>query len=150
MDQPPPVDHEVRDLILSTLAAFNFLKEKRNRVIHDMWMPAPMDQHPDGIHSFRATRWGKESVGSTARTIRQIAVAFFNVAVTLNRAEEALGGLRQIGKPGGPMSREDALRELLGHHQDLTSKVAAIKSGSFAGWRWSARQPSSMPSDSST
>src|SRR4051794_8367628 len=40
----PPLDAEVRDLVLGTLKATKPLVEFRNRVIHDIWAPAPAEQ----------------------------------------------------------------------------------------------------------
>jgi hypothetical protein len=134
----PPLDAEVRDLVLDTLRATKPLVEFRNRVIHDIWAPAPSEDHPDGIRAFRATRWGKEFLESTVGTLHQIAATFFLVACALGAAERALADLEKLD-PGQPWrTRGEALRELQGYHGDLASRVTAIRSGGLEGWHWIA------------
>src|SRR4051794_10888672 len=122
----PPLDAEVRDLVLDTLKATKPLVEFRNRVIHDIWAPAPTEERSDGIGAFRATRWGKESLQSTVGTLHQIAAAFFLVACALGAAERALADLKKLDPAQAWRTRAEVLREVQGYHGDLVSRVTVM------------------------
>lgn len=132
----PPVDIEVRDLILKTLGALGRLVDYRNRIIHDIWWPAPTNSQPKGIHGNRATRWGKETVTSNVKSLHQVANTFFLVAATLGAAERALVDLRRLGDSPASWQRTDAMRELLGYDRDLTARMTSIETGTLDGWLW--------------
>jgi hypothetical protein len=132
----PPMDAEVRDVIIEALKQMQSLVPLRNRVIHDVWAPAATAEHPDGIFGFRATRWGKSTVNSTVGSLNQIASAFFLVACTLGAAERALIELRNSDTAQPYWSRDDATYELKRYHRDLLTRSTGIKSGQLEGWRW--------------
>ena len=133
--QHPEVDPEVRDLILGILKAMQPLVELRNRVVHDIWSPAPAPERPDAISGIRATRWGREAAQSSVRTFRILARTFFLVAVTIGVAERTLVDLRR-GAVDEWHSRDEVLRELKRRHRELTERVAGIKAGNLDGWHW--------------
>ncbi len=135
----PPMDAEVRDLILGTLKATRRLVDLRNRVVHDMWAPAPSVDQPSGLRGSRATRWGKETVDSTVGTFHQIASAFFLVACTLGAAERALKDLRKVDQERWH-SREGVLSELKRYHRDFIERTNAITTGDLEGWHWVATE----------
>jgi hypothetical protein len=132
----PPMDTEVRDLIIDALKEMQYLVSLRNRVVHDVWAPAPTAEYPTGIYGFRATRWSKSTVNSTVGSLNQVASAFFLVACTLGAAERALIKLREKDGPQPDWFREDVMSELKGYHGDLVARCTGIKSGQLQGWRW--------------
>lgn len=127
----PPMDADVRTLILEALRPSRLLVEFRNRVVHDIWNPEPTESRPDGIYGYRATAWGKQSVSSTVGTLNLIASSFFLAACTLCEAERALVDLRKENH-----SRDDVMMKVKEYHRELIQREAAIKSGVLTGWHW--------------
>jgi len=136
----PPMDAEMRGVILSALKALDpFLVTLRNRVIHDVWEPAPTDDHPDGLYGHRATRWGKEGVETTVGTLHLIGSTFFQVACVLSEAGRALALLQDHDRAHAAGLRDNPVREAERYHQELVARMTAIQTGRQEGWRWIRR-----------
>lgn len=136
----PPVDVEMREVILSTLKMLDpFLVSLRNRVIHDVWDPEPSPEHPDGVRGHRATRWGKGGVETTVTTLHLIGSTFFLVACTLGAAARAMDLLREHDRDFIGRLRDNPLQEATKYHRELRVRTHGIQSGTQEGWLWVRR-----------
>lgn len=130
----PPVHPAARDKMMSTLDDVLYLSSLRNRVVHDVWEPAPTSEHPDAIRGSAATRWGsRPDVEATVNTLRLLASTMFLAAAALGDAGFSLAD-RDAQSDPAPGSRVFADTER--SHKQLTSRVADIRSGKLEGWHW--------------
>lgn len=132
----PPMDTEARAMVLSTLKVMEKLVNWRNRVVHDVWEPAPSENWPDGLLGYRATRWGKEHVKTTVGSLHLLGKTFFLVACVLGDAGRAIEVLRSREQDATMAHRNDPLRSARGYHRDLIARATAMESGQQEGWRW--------------